>query len=246
MDHKHLLRQKPPGAPFTCSGCRQLGFGSNYHCQNSSHCNYVLHGECAYPDPYAFHPFFEKSYFEFHKKPPGDRERYCDACGKDILGFVYHCSRTGYDLHPCCLKLKNSITDESGTVTLKLSKKVDSKCVKCKHRSVVGNVKGWCYYDRNSCYHVSCFKDLIVENWRRGYFSQGDTSIATTNSSNDRETQLALTSMEMDQSLRISRRARTISKYAKIAILVFKLIFSAIFGNPISAFVAILEALASN
>ncbi|KAL5057122.1 hypothetical protein RYX36_028726 [Vicia faba] len=217
---------------------------------NYNNCDYVLHGECAYPEPCAFHHFFEKNYFEFHKKPPGDKERYCDACGKDILGFVYHCSTTGYDLHPCCLKLKNSISDESGSVRLELSKKVRSKCVKCKHVSVVGKVKGWCYYDRNSCYHVSCFKDLIVENWRRGYFSQVERSIATTSSSSstssDRATQLALTSMEMDRSLRISRRARTISKYTKIAIVVFKLIFSVIFGSPISAIAAILEALASD
>ncbi|GAU17824.1 hypothetical protein TSUD_172130 [Trifolium subterraneum] len=62
----------------------------------------------------------------------------------------------------------------------------------------------------------------------------------------DRETQLAFTSREMVQSLSISRRARTMSKYTKIAVVVFKLIFSAIFGNPISAFAALLEALASN
>jgi hypothetical protein len=91
----------------------------------------------------------------------------------------------------------------------------------------VGKVEGWSYYDGGSCcYHVSCFKDLILENWRRGYFSQGD-----------REAQLALTR---------SRRGRTMSTYTKIAIVVFKLIFSAIFGNPISAIAAIVEALASN
>jgi hypothetical protein len=82
---------------------------------------------------------------------------------------------------------------------------------------------------------VACFKDLILENWRRGYFSQ-----------EDRETQLALTSMEIAQSSSSSRRGRTMRKYTKIAVVVFKLIFSAIFGNPISAFATILEALASN
>ncbi|WJX75590.1 hypothetical protein P8452_59109 [Trifolium repens] len=190
MDHQHSLQLKPAGAPHTCSGCGELGFGSSYHCENFN-CNYILHEECAYPEPYAFHPFFEKSYFEFHKKPPGHRTRYCDACGKDVLGFVYHCSSTKLDLHPCCLKLKHSISDESGNVNLELS-----------------------------------HKDLILENWRRGYFSQGD-----------REAQLALTR---------SRRGRTMSTYTKIAIVVFKLIFSAIFGNPISAIAAIVEALASN
>jgi hypothetical protein len=94
---------------------------------------------------------------------------------------------------------------------------------------------------------VSCFKDLIFENWKSGYFSQGDRNITNSPSMmSDRETQLAFTSREMVQSLSISRRARTMSKYTKIAIVVFKLIFSAIFGNPISAFAALLEALASN
>ncbi|KAK2413466.1 hypothetical protein P8452_59108 [Trifolium repens] len=140
---------------------------------------------------------------------------------------------------------KNSISDESGIVNLKLSHKVRSKCAKCKHKHVVRKVEGWSYYDGSSCcYHVSCFKDLIFENWKSGYFSQGDRNI--TNSMSDRETQLAFTSREMVQSLSISRRARTMSKYTKIAIVVFKLIFSAIFGNPISAFAALLEALASN
>jgi hypothetical protein len=90
---------------------------------------------------------------------------------------------------------------------------------------------------------VACFKDLILENWRRGYFSREDRSVTN---STDRETQLALTSMEIAQSSSSSRRGRTMRKYTKIAVVVFKLIFSAIFGNPISAFATILEALASN
>jgi len=243
MDHQHSFLLKPAGAPYTCSGCGELGFGPSYHCENIN-CSYVLHGECANPDSHAFHPFFKESYFEFHKKPLGNKARYCNACGKDVLGFVYHCSSTDYDLHPCCLKLKDSISDESGKVTLKLYHKARSKCVKCKHKHVVGNFQGWSYYDGNCSYHVSCFKALIFENWREGYFSQGDRSITNSTSMSDRETQLALTSMEMDQSSRISRRARTMSKYTKIAVVVFKLIFSAIFGNPITAFVALLEALA--
>ncbi|AES78135.1 putative chromatin regulator PHD family [Medicago truncatula] len=214
MDHEHSLQRKPPGAPYTCTGCGELGFGSSYHCENIN-CSYVLHEVCANPDPYAFHPFFEKSYFEFHRKPPGYKTRYCNACGKDVLGFVYHCSSTDYDLHPCCLKLQHSISDDNGNVTLNLSKRVHSKCGKCKHKHVMGKVQGWSYYDGNSCYHVSCFKDLILQNWRMGYFSEGD-----------REAQLVLTR---------SRRTRTMSKYTKIAVVIFKLLFSAIFGNPISA-----------
>jgi hypothetical protein len=163
VTHEHSLQRKPPGAPYKCSGCKEQGFGSSYHCENIN-CNYILHEECANPDSNSYtHPFFEKSNFEFHKKPPG-YGRYCDACGKDVLGYVYHCSSTNIDLHPCCLNLKHSISDESGNVTLKLSHRVRPKCAKCKHKYVVGRVQGWSYYDGNSCcYHVSCLKDLILE-----------------------------------------------------------------------------------
>ncbi|AES78147.1 hypothetical protein MtrunA17_Chr7g0223501 [Medicago truncatula] len=235
MDHEHSLKRKPPGEPYTCSGCKELGFGSSYHCENKN-CSYVLHGECAYPDPHARHPFFRKSCFDFLRKPPGYKRRYCNACGGDVLGFVYHCSKTGYDLHPCCLKLQDSISD--GDVKLQLYRKSRSKCVKCKHKHVVGNIQGWSYYDGNSSYHVSCFKALILDNWRRGCFSQGHrstTNLATT--SGGATTQLTI----------VGRRSGRIrSMVAKMAVVAFKLIFSAIFGNPISFFTTILEVIASN
>jgi len=156
MDHQHSFLLKPAGAPYTCSGCGELGFGPSRHCEDIN-CSYVLHGECANPDPHAFHPFFEKSYFEFHTKSPGGKERRCDACGKDVLGFVYSCSSTGIDLHPCCLKLKPKISDESGNVTLQLSRKVRSKCAKCKDKYVVEDFKGWTYY----CYML-IFNLIII------------------------------------------------------------------------------------
>jgi hypothetical protein len=163
VTHEHSLQCKPPGAPYKCSGCKELGFGSSYHCENNINCNYILHEGCLNPDPYALHPFYERSKFKFHKELTG-YERVCDACGKDVLGYVYHCSSTNIDLHPCCLNLKHSISDESGNVTLKLSHRVRPKCAKCKHKYVVGRVQGWSYYDGNSCcYHVSCLKDLILE-----------------------------------------------------------------------------------
>ncbi|KAL1360133.1 uncharacterized protein LOC107485302 [Arachis duranensis] len=168
-NHSHPLHLNPPGAPYKCNGCKELGFGPSYGCEI---CNYILHEECANVDRLAFHRFFPKSHFEFFEKAPGYRTRYCDACGKDVLGFVYHCSQTGFDLHPCCLKLKDSVCDKDGCVTLKLSQKVPRKCLKYKSRNVVNKVKGWSYVscneDNNSCYHVSCVKELILENWKRG------------------------------------------------------------------------------
>ncbi|KAK7407688.1 hypothetical protein VNO78_09704 [Psophocarpus tetragonolobus] len=222
-----IMQLKPPGEPYICSGCREVGFESSYHCENSN-CSYILHEECANAVSLAFHPFFPNKCFEFHEKAPGDRQRYCDGCGKDVSGFVYHCSSKGYDLHPCCLKLKPRISDEEGLVTLELSQKVPFRCVKCKHRNVVKGVKGWSYVSsgsgENYCYHVSCVKELILENYNYRYFSQ-----------------VALRNMEIVPRGRRPRRLGTIKKYT---VLVFKLVFSAIFGNPISAIVALVEALA--
>ncbi|XP_020231921.1 uncharacterized protein LOC109812385 [Cajanus cajan] len=211
------MQLKPPGAPYNCSGCREIGFGRSYHCGNHN-CSYI---------------FSMKSVQMLFPLP-----------------FIHfsHKAVSRYDLHPCCLKLKHRISDEDGRVTLELSQKVPSKCVKCKHRNVVSGVKGWSYVSSGSggtyCYHVSCVKDLILENLKRGYFSQ---EITNSVGMSDREySQLALRSMEMVQSGGSSRSSGTMRKYTKIAVLVFKLIFSAVFGNPISAIAALVEALVSD
>lgn len=236
------MQLKQHEAPYRCSGCREVAIGHSYHCGNNS-CNYILDEKCANADSFAFHPFFRDSDFKFHEKAPGHRVRYCDACGKDVLGFVYHCSSTGYDLHPCCLRLKREISDEQEGVTLKLCKEVPKKCGKCKHRNVVDNVKGWSYVSSGSeesyCYHVSCVKELILENLNR-------TETNSTGMSDREYSQLALRSMGIVQRGESSRSSGKIRKYTKIAVLVFKLIFSAIFGNPISAIAAVMETLVSD
>ncbi|WVY98028.1 hypothetical protein V8G54_030179, partial [Vigna mungo] len=210
-------------------------------------CGYILHEECATAVSLAFHRFFPRSHFEFYEKAPGHRLRYCDACWRDVLGFVFHCSSTGYDLHPYCLKLKDSISDEEGLVSLELCQKVPSKCVQCKHRNVVDGIRGWSYVSSDSggkyCYHVRCFKQLILENLNKGYFTNETSSIGMS----DREySQLAVRNVDMVRSRRSSRRLGTMKKYTKIAVLVFKLVFSTVFGNPISAIAFLVEALVSD
>ena len=164
MDHQHTLKLNDSGAPsFMCSGCKELGFGYSYSCENSN-CNYILHKECAEPIIHAVHPFFNNCTFEFYDKV--QEGGFCDACGKDVLGFFYHCSRTGYALHPCCLKLQDNIYDKDGNVIMTLCHEVPSDCVHCKQRNVVRNqFEGWSYVnsDGKSCVHVSCFNDMILE-----------------------------------------------------------------------------------
>ncbi|KAL5057121.1 hypothetical protein RYX36_028725 [Vicia faba] len=158
MAHQHTLQLNDSGSVYRCSGCKEIGYASNYYTCENSDCNYVLHEECAKPIMHAVHPFFQNCTFEFYEK--AQEGGFCDACGKDLLGFFY-CSRTGDALHPCCLNLKKSISD-----TLTLCHQVPSDCYLCKKRHVVrNNFEGWSYVDNssgNSCVHVSCFKDMIL------------------------------------------------------------------------------------
>ncbi|XP_058756817.1 uncharacterized protein LOC131630040 [Vicia villosa] len=170
MDHQHTLQLNGSGAPsYMCSGCKEIGFGSSYICAKSS-CNYIVHKECAEPVKHAVHPFFKDSKFEFCEK--AEEGAFCDACGKDLLGFFYSSkkqgflslfSRTGYSLHPCCLNLEKNISDK-----MTLSHQVPSDCTKCKQRHVAkNNFEGWSYVvdsDGKTCVHVSCFNDMILEN----------------------------------------------------------------------------------
>ncbi|KAL2329579.1 hypothetical protein Fmac_017160 [Flemingia macrophylla] len=244
------MQLKPPGAPYRCNGCREVGFGRSYHCGNSN-CSYILHEECFEVASIASHPFFPRSCFKFYGKAPGYQVRYCDACGKDVLGFVYHCSLTGYYLHPCCLYLNHRISDEEarGRVTLELSQNVPSKCVKCKHKNVRSGVKGWSYVSSSDsggtfCYHVSCIKDLILENMQRGYFYQ---EIINSFGMSDRlYSQFVLRTIEMFQRGASSRRSGKMRMFTKISRLVFHIIFSAVLGDPVSPIATLVEALASD
>jgi len=183
MDHQHTLKLNDSGAPsFMCSGCKEIGFGSSYNCEIRN-CNYIVHEECAEPVKHAVHPFFRKCDFEFCEK--AEEGRFCDACGKDLLGFFYHSKKKGffnqlfgtrYSLHPCCLNLKDNISDGHGNVIMTLCHEVPSDCVHCKQRNVVRNqFEGWSYVcsDEKSCVHVSCFKDMILENLNNKNSSRG-------------------------------------------------------------------------
>ena len=101
-----------------------------------------------------------------------------------MQGYAYHCPDTtghpddkGLDLHPCCFKLKDTIPYEEGdkTRTLKLHKTTTKKCLKCKSKNAKNEDKGWSYVssdgDGEICYHVSCFKELIIGKLKEGYFS---------------------------------------------------------------------------
>ncbi|XWS56566.1 hypothetical protein CRYUN_Cryun09bG0096300 [Craigia yunnanensis] len=169
FSHRHKLELSYSQTPYQCDGCKELGFGSCYHCKKNK-CDFHLHEKCAVADPYACHSFFNKSSFEFRKK--GKRGKHCIACGKDIQGFMYK-SKKAY-LHPCCLKLPNTLNGDGG-LTLNLKEKASSKCLICQHKEISkGKLKGWAYVSTcgKHCYHVGCVNYMNFENWKSGYFNQ--------------------------------------------------------------------------
>ncbi|XP_058099877.1 protein VACUOLELESS GAMETOPHYTES-like [Magnolia sinica] len=133
-------------------------------------CNYHLHKDCALATPYTFHPFFEDCNFKFFTRPPGKLERCCDACGRNVQGFVYHCEKCGNDLHPCCAQLPRVIGDDK--MKLHLHHKVKSNCHRCGWMKVRKKERSWSYVSTSKeyCFHVSCVKDMLVEEWEKEYF----------------------------------------------------------------------------
>ncbi|KAF2305933.1 hypothetical protein GH714_008980 [Hevea brasiliensis] len=114
----HSLKFEYSEFPFKCDGCKEVGIGSRYKC---SKCDFDLHMHCAIPSASIYHPFYTKCSFQFLSRPPGDKPRYCNACERDVNGFLYHCKDCGFDLHPCCAKLPMVLDD--GEVKLYLYKK---------------------------------------------------------------------------------------------------------------------------
>ncbi|XP_054789570.1 protein VACUOLELESS GAMETOPHYTES-like [Prosopis cineraria] len=269
MNHPYHLQHpivlKREGRPCKCSGCKELGFGPRYHCSKRD-CPFILHDHCATARPTdrpRIHAFMGNRPFEFLWAPPaGPYRRYCDACGRDVRGFLYHDqSRHGFDLHPCCINLRRTMSDSHGTMELSLKDKVDYTCVKCKRKDL-DNVqskepfRGWSYVSScgNYCYHVYCVKTLILENWETGYFNVSSSSSSlvtiseTTNSVRrmmpNRSSITSATSSSAMERRSLARpgvsSTKVLIKMAKVG---FNLIMSVVLGNPTPLFDALVENL---
>lgn len=164
--HPHTLHLRLDATPYACDGCKELGLHARYTCEQ---CDFHLHKECvrAANDPQITHAFFHECVFSFLEKPQSP-ERICDACGRDIKGYNYHCSDKGLDLHPCCAKLPFEMVQ--GEVKLKLRQQVSSRCYKCR-RNKYRNEKngGWSYVSAKGDVHlhIACVTEMLLENWER-------------------------------------------------------------------------------
>jgi hypothetical protein len=165
---QHRLRLEHLDTPFRCDGCREVGIGARFRCPVRG-CDHDLHRQCALPlsppPPPLRHPFYPRCSFVFLPRAPGPPgSRYCNACGRDVAGYVYHCRSCGFDLHPCCAALPHSLDAGGGGVRLYLcpDSRTAGACHRCGHRG-----RSWSYRSQCRSYslHVACVMDILVESW---------------------------------------------------------------------------------
>ncbi|KAK3195589.1 hypothetical protein Dsin_026899 [Dipteronia sinensis] len=229
---QHKLKFEYSEVPFKCDGCKEVGIGSRYKC---STCDFDLHMHCALPSPSISHPFYTKCSFQFLSRPPGDKPRFCNACEKDVTGFVYHCNLCGYDLHPCCAKLPMVLDD--GEVKLYLYRKVSSSCHKCGRKG-----RSWSY--RSSCkkynLHVACVKEMLVENWYELYFGRGNKM------SGGRKLETRIPSLKNTLQTHHKNKSKgKVRKCCDIAGLAVQFVISAVLGDPTTLIAGVIGSLMS-
>ncbi|KAI3981233.1 hypothetical protein MKX01_041372 [Papaver californicum] len=244
----HLVNHQR--SPYICDGCMEIGFDSCYRCEEH---NYDLHPDCISAASTISHPFYIKCNFKFFKSPPG--ERICDACGGDIKGFVYHCDKSGRDLHPCCSKLPNHIEGEG--VKFNLHEKLSAECSWCGKRRIWDKVTGWSYVStcNNFHFHVNCVKEMVVKIWERGHFNtenaprigygEYDRDFKNGNMNTFTFERRIVGNIERGVVNR-TRMRDGVEKYLRIAKLVMRSIVSIILGDPTVAITWLVESLISS
>lgn len=228
---QHKLKFEYTETPFKCDGCKEAGIGSKYTC---TICDYDLHMHCAIPtSPSISHPFYSKCLFQFLARPPGTKARYCNACRKDVTGFVYHCHLCGYDLHPCCAKLPTMLDD--GEMKLFLYRKVSSTCHKCGRKGR----RSWSYRSKCKKYilHVACVKEMLVETWHEMYFGGRLNFYGSKN---------GIPSLKGTLMQNQHRRSKTkVRKCCEIGALALQFVISAVLGDPTTLIVGVVGSLMS-
>ncbi|KAK6159427.1 hypothetical protein DH2020_006741 [Rehmannia glutinosa] len=245
----HNLKFEYTEAPFKCDGCKEAGIGSRYKCSGGGGggkygvgggggaCNFDLHTHCAIPSPSITHPFYTKCSFQFLSRPPGPVARYCNACEKDVAGFVYHCKSCGFDLHPCCAKLPMVLDD--GEIKLYLYKKVSAPCHRCGRKG-----RSWSY--RSSCkkynLHVACVKEMLVDSWHEIYYGGARGSSYT----GSRKLETRIPSLKSTLHTHNHKKSKgKAEKCCEVAGLALQFVISAVLGDPTTLIAGLVGTLMS-
>ncbi|CAN6338728.1 unnamed protein product [Urochloa humidicola] len=153
---------------FRCDGCELPGAGARYECKRGLGEDVDLHISCALAHTAPVRKIGGNE-FVLRQKPaaaPADETTYCDACGGDAVGFVYHCPKLDNDLHPCCADLRESFDLPSISFELHMGAPPRGCAVCTKKKLGVGprQRKCWTYGsvggDDPVFLHVACARDL--------------------------------------------------------------------------------------
>ncbi|WOL13947.1 hypothetical protein Cni_G22727 [Canna indica] len=239
---QHRLRAEYMETPFLCDGCKEAGIGLKYTC---AVCEFDLHKACALAPPAVAHPFYGRCDFRLHARPPGPGARACDACRKEVLGLVYHCSRCGFDLHPCCANLPRRLDDGDGH-RFELCTKLPggAACHRCGAKG-----RGWCYRSecKNYNLHVSCVKEMLVESWEAIYLGQGRRKSKGMGQTAATVPSLRGTTVPSlrgtTQSYHRGKAVGKVRRCCEIAVTGLRIIISAILGDPTAIIAAVVGTL---
>ncbi|KAF2919553.1 hypothetical protein DAI22_08g143000 [Oryza sativa Japonica Group] len=163
--HENLRLDKSVRSwPTQCDGCKELGAGHRFKCEQ---CNSkVYYDMCCATAPHTLkHPLFPGSVFRFLRKPlASECGRACDACGDLMHGFVYHCFERGLDLHPRCARLPVRTANVKGYVMELRRVSACSRCCICMCGKEGYRNKFWSYRSsqegQDINVHMACLKDL--------------------------------------------------------------------------------------
>ncbi|RZC62861.1 hypothetical protein C5167_024638 [Papaver somniferum] len=151
-------------------------------------------------------------------KEAGIGPRYrCEKCDFDLHK---NCAKCGFDLHPCCANLPQVLDD--GKHNLYLSVKISSSCHRCG-----GKGSGWAYRSecKNYNLHVSCVKQMLLENWQAMYFKVDQNKV--------REIQTRIPYLKGNvKNYRNGGKSSKVKRYTQMAGNAVSIVGSVILGDP--------------
>ncbi|CAN6356709.1 unnamed protein product [Urochloa humidicola] len=244
---------------FQCDGCELPGAGARYECKRVlGDDDLDLHISCAIAHTVPVKKIGGNE-FVFRQKPtggPDDNITYCDACGGDAVGFVYHCStnsksKHGFDLHPCCACLRESFDMAGITFELRMGapprrcflcnkKKLGPQRRKCWTYGSVGGVGFDEDRDEPVFLHVACARDLgsdVIRSSRASERLAGDFIRVVPANAREEVTLVRTQAMNRLILRRMGPRRRHVSGFQVLGFVV-RAVIGVIFGDPTAMIVA--------
>jgi hypothetical protein len=141
---------------FQCDVCKRYGEGSeHYRCEP---CNFDAHAECAAAPSTLKHVNYPGDLVLYSASGPGDPERYCDLCGREVLGYRYHNRDTDRRFHPCCAFLPRRVIQDGRA--FQLGYHPSGVCSMCRSTATTSLSYRSTYDDGEELFlHVRCLVD---------------------------------------------------------------------------------------